>query len=80
MSVQDTGASNYNNVLHSAARRVRFGHLVRKGLFDARWGRVCGTPFEAGPFFRARRQYGDFRLRTRDRPTEPWVVFPTNPR
>ncbi len=146
--IQDTGGSNYDNVLHSGARRVRFGQLldehkgcidagmaktmladhhdvytgadvasarticghcdtdddrhntghgpfypwgsldgkvttaalVRNGLFEARWGRACGTPFEAGPFFRRHPQYGDFRPLTRDRPTQPWVVFPTKPR
>lgn len=145
--VQDTGGSNYDNILHSAARRVRFDQLlsehkgridaakakailadhhdvytgtdgasmrticghcdtdddrhnaghgpfypwgsldgkvtttesVQTGSFDARWGRACGTPFEAASFFAAHPQYGDFRALTRDRPTQPWAVFPATP-
>ncbi len=42
----------------------------------ARWGRACGTPLNVEAFYAHNPQYEWLRGYMRDRPTQPWTLFP----
>lgn len=56
--------------------KVTTAGLLRRSAFEARWGRACGTPFEAKPFFERNPQFEWMRHLTDDRPTRDWTEFP----
>ncbi len=55
--------------------KVASAALVEEKAFFARWGRACGTPFDAAQFFAANPQYSWMRPFTKDRPTRAWTKF-----
>ncbi len=57
--------------------KVAGGQMIRDLQLDARWGRACGTPFDANAFFRENPQYEWMKGHTKSRPTQPWTTFPT---
>jgi hypothetical protein len=56
--------------------KVTAAATLKHNAFEARWGRACGTPFEAGSFFESNPQYRSMRRLTHDRPTRAWTAFP----
>ena len=56
--------------------KVIAGAIVGAPAMEARWGRACGTPFDAGAFFARHPQYRWMQPWTRDRPARPWCTFP----
>jgi hypothetical protein len=55
--------------------KVASAALSERNAFLARWGRACGTPFEAARFFHANPQYDWMRELVKDRPTRAWTEF-----
>jgi hypothetical protein len=55
--------------------KVTTAALLKRNAFEARWGRACGTPFEAKHFFECNPQYEAMRHLTHDRPTRDWTEF-----
>jgi hypothetical protein len=56
--------------------KVTTAALVKEGRFNARWGRACGAPLDAGRFFEQHPQYDWLRGYMRDRPSQPFVTVP----
>jgi hypothetical protein len=56
--------------------KVTTAALLKRNAFQARWGRACGTPFNAKPFFKRNPQYEWMRHLTHDRPRRAWTEFP----
>ena len=55
--------------------KVASGQMIRDMRIQARWGRACGTPFDADAFFKLNPQYTVLKDYTRDRPYQPWTEF-----
>ncbi|CAM5772127.1 hypothetical protein LMIY3S_03740 [Labrys miyagiensis] len=55
--------------------KVTTGSLAKSLALQGRWGRACGTPFEASGFFERSPQYGWMKSWTRDRSTQPYCLF-----
>ena len=49
--------------------------LLRKMSFNARWGRACGTPFDAKRFLANHPQFDWLHGLIKDRPRQPWTRF-----
>lgn len=49
--------------------------LARRMSFKARFGRACGTPFDARRFLEKHPQFHAMEGLLRDRPTRPWAEF-----
>ena len=49
---------------------------AREGSFRARWGRACGTAFNAKTFFEQNPQFDTLKHLTADRPPQPWTGMP----
>jgi hypothetical protein len=49
--------------------------LARKMSFNARWGRACGTPFDAKRFLANHPQFDWLHGLIKDRPRQPWTRF-----
>ena len=49
--------------------------LAKKMTLIARWGTSCGTPFDAGAFFKKHIQWMDQEPYIHDRPSQPWTEF-----
>ncbi|GLS18455.1 hypothetical protein GCM10007874_14720 [Labrys miyagiensis] len=55
--------------------KVTTGAMARELSLQGRWGRACGTPFQASAFFARAPQYDWMRTLTRDRPSQPYCLF-----
>jgi hypothetical protein len=55
--------------------KVVTGDLASSLSMRGRWGRACGTPFDATSFFSKRPQYDWMRALTSDRKPQPWCLF-----
>jgi hypothetical protein len=55
--------------------KVVTGSLASSIGMCGRWGRACGTPFDASSFFASRPQYDWMKSLTRDRKPQPWCLF-----
>jgi hypothetical protein len=55
--------------------KVTTAAMAEKLSFLGRWGRACGTPLDTGTFFADHPIYDWMRDLTKDRPTQPWVLF-----
>jgi hypothetical protein len=55
--------------------KVTTGPLAMALSMQGRWGRACGTPFEASSFFARAPQYDWMKSLTRDRETQPYCLF-----
>jgi hypothetical protein len=55
--------------------KVVTGPMARTLAMQARWGRACGTAFDAAAFFARHPQYQWMQPWTRGRPTRPWRTF-----
>jgi hypothetical protein len=53
--------------------KVTTGGLAAGMAMQARWGRACGTPFDADAFFARQPQYRWMQHLTRSRPHQPWI-------
>jgi hypothetical protein len=56
-------------------QQVKTAAMAEKLAFLGRWGRACGMPLDTGPFFADHPGYDWMRDLTKDRPTQPWVLF-----
>jgi len=52
---------------------------ARELKFSARWGSTCGMAFDAEAFLQDHPQFDYLREFLKDRPTQPWTVFPDKP-
>ena len=52
------------------------GRMVEEMRMAARWGRACGTPFDAAGFLARHPQYDWLKGWMKDRPHLPWTEFP----
>jgi hypothetical protein len=55
--------------------KVVDGAMVKRLVFDARWGAACGTAFSAGKFLAAHPQFDWLTEVLQDRPSQPWTTF-----
>ena len=55
--------------------KVTTSELLQRHTMLARWGRACGTPFDAAQFFADNPQYRWMSKVTRDRPSRNWAEF-----
>jgi hypothetical protein len=54
--------------------------MAKKMSLIARWGSSCGTPFDAGAFFKQHIQWNELEPYIKDRPNQPWAEFTLNKR
>jgi len=54
--------------------------MAKKMSLIARWGSSCGTPFDAGAFFKQHIQWNELEPYIKDRPNQPWTEFTLNKR